>query len=278
MKSLLLFAFALVCVNSNAQITVFQSDFSNPSDYTVYSSSGTDWVVTGNGPQGTNSQWMGAMNSSTPNDVALFDSDFLSATSATQDAQIEITNSADATGYDYAYVCFQSYYKHNGGEIKMEVSNDGGGTWTAYIIHPSIAVGDSTANPSMELIDVSPVAANQSMVNLRFSYVGTAGYAWMIDDICVLVNTAPIIGLDEQTDEVLTVYPNPAEGKLTIDLHKIQGEAEVQLMDMQGRVIESKTASPSMLTMDMELSGAPGTYFVTVLYDGGQARKRFVKK
>lgn len=276
MKSLLLSLSTFVCVHLHAQITVFQSDLSTPSSYLLFNNGGGDWVVGNSGPTGSTAQFMGPINSSTPNEFALFDSQALGGIQ--QSGVIQMSNSVDVSNYTYAYVCFQSYYKHDAGTCNVQVSNDGGATWYNFGVHTSLMQGDSTANPSMELVDISVIASNQPAVLFRFAYEGPAGYAWMIDDICMLANNSPIIGLEEDVDEIVRVFPNPTNGVITVDLHNIQGEANVQITDLQGRVVLSETASPSVLTLDLEVREEPGTYFLTVEHEGGRARASFVKQ
>lgn len=275
MKSLLLFFGAFLCTSLNAQITVYQSDLSVPANYIVWNSGGGDWVVTNSGPTGSTAQFMGPMNSSTPTEFALFDSQ---AFGGQQSAGIEMTDFIDISAYSYAYVCFQSYYKHDAGTCNLQVSNDAGVSWINFSVHDALPQGDSTANPSMELIDISAVGGLQSTVKIRFVYEGPAGFAWMVDDICVLANNSPIIGLEENEDQLFKIFPNPSNGTFTVDLHKIQGEAEVRITDLQGRLVSSQIAGASMQMLDVELNEAPGTYLVTVIHSSGQTTKTIVKK
>ena len=43
--------------------------------------------------------------------------------------------------------------------------------------------GSATANPELKLVNISDVAGDQAEVYLRFRWVGSWGYAWMVDDL-----------------------------------------------------------------------------------------------
>lgn len=43
--------------------------------------------------------------------------------------------------------------------------------------------GSATANPELKLVNISDVAGDQETVYLRFRWVGSWGYAWMVDDL-----------------------------------------------------------------------------------------------
>ncbi|MFK7786769.1 MAG: T9SS type A sorting domain-containing protein [Crocinitomicaceae bacterium] len=277
MKStLLLFTFFL-WGQLSAQTTVFQSDFSTPASYTVVSVNSGDWIVGANGPQGVNSQSMGAMNSTTPTEFALFDSDFLGSPGVQQDAYVQMNDLIDVSSYTFAYVCFESYYKHDAGQLTVEVSNDEI-TWTTFSVHTNLAQGDSTSNTINQLLDVSAVAGNQATVSIRFRYSGMPGYAWMVDDVCMLATNSPVTGLAENENELIKVFPNPTNGIFTVDIHKIQGEAEVRITDLQGRILCEQKASASMHTVDLEINSNAGVYLVTVFHENGQTTSTVIKK
>ena len=81
--------------------------------------------------------------------------------------------------------------------IYVEVTNDGGTTWTTFDAHGSFieAANTASANPLPTSLDISCVAAYQSEVQFRFSYMqapetGNAysHYYWGIDDVSVTSN------------------------------------------------------------------------------------------
>lgn len=74
----------------------------------------------------------------------------------------------------------------------------------------------------------------------------------------------------------LIVYPNPTNGNFTIDLGNIFGKTEVQITDILGKVIESKSVN-SAQKLDFFIQEAAGIYIITVRADDKQAMIRMVK-
>ncbi|HET6245602.1 MAG: T9SS type A sorting domain-containing protein [Bacteroidetes bacterium] len=73
--------------------------------------------------------------------------------------------------------------------LELEVSNDGGSTWTTFNLRDQINANTPTTNALTKSINISAVAGNQANVKLRFHKTGASHYYWMIDD--VLLTEAP---------------------------------------------------------------------------------------
>jgi len=89
----------------------------------------------------------------------------------------------------YRYCCFSA------SPFTLEVTVDGGETWTIFSAHGDFAQSANTGspNPLISAVDISCVAANQEAVQFRFAYnsSSTGGYShyfWGIDDICLYDN------------------------------------------------------------------------------------------
>ena len=63
----------------------------------------------------------------------------------------------------------------------MDVSTDGGNTWTNVWHHGM----DGVPGPNLQTVQL-PQAANQSNVTLRFHFTSTFGFWWMVDDVTAL--------------------------------------------------------------------------------------------
>ena len=81
--------------------------------------------------------------------------------------------------------------------IFVEVSSDGGSTWTAFEAGGSFipSANSASANPLVTSLDISCAAAGQSAVDIRFAYLqnpitggGYSHYYWGIDDITIEAN------------------------------------------------------------------------------------------
>ena len=91
---------------------------------------------------------------------------------------------------------------------------------------------------------------------------------------CVAILTLGII--ENSFGNNLIVYPNPTNGNFTIDLGNLFGKTEVQITDILGKVIESKSVN-SAQTLDLFIQEGAGIYIVTVRADDKKAVIRMLK-
>lgn len=77
------------------------------------------------------------------------------------------------------------YYAYTGQTGKVSVSGDNGATWTLLNTWTT-----STANAALAQYDITAVAAGQSQVKIKWSFQGTYGWLWAIDDIRVFEQDA----------------------------------------------------------------------------------------
>ncbi len=81
--------------------------------------------------------------------------------------------------YQFARVLFDNY-------TTVEVSNDGGVSWTNFPINERVFSNEINAIISPDTwtyIDISEVAANESNVQIRFTWLDADYYFWLIDDV-----------------------------------------------------------------------------------------------
>ena len=172
----------------------FTDDFSNSSNWTLIDwdwGGSQNWIITTNGPQGSYSQPMGAIAStSASNGFALYDSDFLNTAYTNQNALLVYNYPVDCSNYAYVNINFESYHRKFHDSVFVEVSTDsigmfevGVGTWDRYEVHADLGVTDQSANPEFVSVNVSATAGNQPVVYFRFHYEGEWDYAWMLDDV-----------------------------------------------------------------------------------------------
>ncbi len=64
------------------------------------------------------------------------------------------------------------------------------------------------------------------------------------------------------------LYPNPANNQLIVEF-KMNGEKELQIMDMKGSLIKSLTLNAEQSRLEMDVSNLmEGTYLIKVLTNG----------
>ena len=155
-------------------------------------------------PAGEYSATAGTLASETPdNGWMVFDCDYFSTpiSEGYQDTDGSLTSPLiDFSNDGSVILTWDQYFRYccyNYSPIYLDVTNDGGMTWTTFDAHGSFTESANTAsaNPLPTTLDISCVAAYSDSVQFRFSYmqapeVGTAysHYYWGIDDVVVSSN------------------------------------------------------------------------------------------
>lgn len=107
---------------------------------------------------------------------------------------------------------------------------------------------------------VSPTATT------TYSVTGTAGGCSKTVTAVVTVNNCGAGIANYNTANMISIYPNPANEFLNIDLGLLTGTKTAQLYDISGRVVLEKNTEGS--DMQLNLSDvSKGTYFIKVLSD-----------
>lgn len=166
---------------------LFSNDLSSTTGWNIYNDAGNtdDWVIGTGVPSGAFAI-AGITSTTAANGFALFDSDLLC--SGSQDAVLEWNADIDLSGNPNTKLVFEQYYRKFQGFTYVEVSGDGGTTWTQYEVNTTYAVNDASAtNPEVVSVNISSAAMGSANTRIRFRYVGGCDYAWMIDDICIEV-------------------------------------------------------------------------------------------
>jgi len=87
------------------------------------------------------------------------------------------------------------------------------------------------------------------------------------------------VSADEPTGEV-TVYPNPFQDKITIDLSEFNSNVQISITDLLGKEIYSKSVTNQEFTIiDLDQKDLrPGVYIVNLKSMEQSISKRIVKK
>ncbi|MCE3296892.1 MAG: hypothetical protein K0R65_2606 [Crocinitomicaceae bacterium] len=171
--------------------TFYTNDFSNPGDWQIGTNDATtdNWVIGTSGPAGGFA--IDPIASTTAaNGFALFDSDLLC--SGNQRAWVAMNTGVDCSGHPTVAVDFEQFFRSFQDQTFLEVSVDGGSTWTQFEVNADLADNSLTENPELTSVNITSVAANQPDVRIRFYFYSEAGvtgalggcaYAWMVDDV-----------------------------------------------------------------------------------------------
>ncbi len=85
------------------------------------------------------------------------------------------------------------------------------------------------------------------------------------------------IGLEELEANSISLFPNPTSGDVYLDLGKLYDDISIRIMNINGQVI-SQGEFQNQQSLDLNLKGSPGYYFIEVILDNVSViTKRVVK-
>ena len=257
-------------IGKSVNNVLWTNDFSNPSDWTSSNAlaNAQDWIITTNGPAGIYSNTMGTIASSTAsNGFALYDSDYIGTSGGSQDATISLVSSINFSNTTDLELSFeQKFRRYQTEHCYVGISTDGS-NWNDIEINASVPSAALVSNTVT--VDISGYADNQSQVWVRFRYVGSWDYAWMVDDVVIEGN--PV-----NTPEIVLVTPNQAESgeSLSVSLsgqytHFSQGSQTIWFEQgsqtiMSGTNIFVQSQSQMNFDLSVPLNAPLGMYDVKV--------------
>lgn len=187
---------------------LYSNNFSTTSDWTMTTGAGHTagaWAIVNAMPTGLTSQagtygFPVAIGSTSGGNFALINSDAAGA-GAVQNAYIGTAANIDLAAALTAasepanaavLLKYTEIYRHYQEAYGVDVSNDGGTTWTSFVVNApgEVPVNTNSANPETEVINITSVigAGNwTSNVRIRFHYQGTYDWFWGVDDVQLMV-------------------------------------------------------------------------------------------
>ena len=126
-----------------------------------------------------------------------------------------------------------------------------------------------------ETIVLAEYVPEASSIILKISTVNGKQNNLYLDN--VIVSTAEEFSLTEQVDNSFSVFPNPANSTIQLVYNGNKNkETKVYLLDLTGRVLETKTLLTNKLNWDVS-SYNNGCYIFKVQSDGATLSKSFIK-
>ena len=100
-----------------------------------------------------------------------------------------------------------------------------------------------------------------------------------LDDYWIFKTTPAILGVSQSTFPLpISAYPNPTNGKFTINLGQSYSETNVTITNVLGQQISTSNYTNTQ-TLVVDINAAAGLYFVTLkTNDGNQATLKIVKQ
>lgn len=199
--------------------------------------------------QQANYQWPTSFSGSTGN-FAFINSD-APGQNVVQDAYFGTVADIDlsAAGSSSLYLTFSEYYRNFQETTSVEVSIDGGTTWTVFEVNPEaeVPVNTNAAPGEVEVVNITSAIGSGTWTNqvrIRFHYEGNWDWFWGIDDVKIVeawdndvkinnwyaaTDVATTQGLDYYTiDNSQTSFPGLTFGAI-VNNNGAQNQASVAL-------------------------------------------------
>ena len=93
-----------------------------------------------------------------------------------------VSPTISCAGRSSVEIKFNQYFRNFNADCTVSASNDGGTTWTNFIVNAGIATNAATPTNDVQFVDISAVAANKANVKIKFTFDGEY-YFWLIDDV-----------------------------------------------------------------------------------------------
>lgn len=90
--------------------------------------------------------------------------------------------------------------------------------------------------------------------------------------------TSPTIGVEDLSNLILSIYPNPAFNEITIETGEMDDKAEVIVSDLFGKEVSKAQISKGSISTKLDISDVQnGCYFITISLGGRTTTRTFVK-
>ena len=259
-------------IESRAVDCLWESDFSNASDWTIdhdASDCSLDWEI-GENLECTGFFPMTSIESEN-GFYAMLDSDAYGGEEGgtdVEDSWLTMANPVDLSNVPNVIVEMDTWYRsYNSEKCFLVVSTDG--TFPTdltpateadpangiYEIFPNVSndVGaDLGDNPSTTRINISEAAGGQSQVWVRFNWTGTWGYAWFIDNVCIA---------EQPADDITLSYGVVSHNGTSMEYGRVPADQIAGDMTVGAGVYNFGVNGQSSVTVSMEIEDTD-TYLV----------------
>jgi hypothetical protein len=92
----------------------------------------------------------------------------------------------------------------------------------------------------------------------------------------IMINVIPYTGIFDDSNTHFTLFPNPPDRSLTIDLGRTYTTAVVTITSADSRILQ-KEENKNIRFVKIEMNTQPGIYFMTILSDNQRAVFKVVK-
>lgn len=315
MKKLLLSLFAVASLTANAQVTVFEDGFESYPNFAItgfgnWQTLDIDLLLTYTGglPDGAPA-WP---NAGDPQAFMVFNPTAAGVTNSTDacTATLENRNFDPHTGSKYAG-SWAGVPSTTGGAIKNEdwlispvlnlgTSNNELKFWIKQLsscygtekFRVGVYVGTGTPTSSASFTIISGALAQNASVNwaektyalnaysnqsIRIGIKNESedAYFLMVDDFKV---TSSNLGVNDLLAAKFSLFPNPTNGSITITNSDAIRVHQIEITDLNGRIITNKTFTDALSELQMNISDlSTGMYLMTIHSDQGSVTKKIIR-
>jgi hypothetical protein len=174
-------------------------------------------------------------------------------------------------------LCYKRYNNNSNDKLQIMVSTDCGSTWTTVFdkAGANLATGANTTSNYIadayetQSIDLSQFAGQEKVI-VKFAFTSNYGNNIWIDNINISNQPA---GIEENEDNSIAIFPNPAKDVLNITSEKAINQIDVY--DVNGKLVKSYTNVNNTINVkDL----ATGVYMLNITTEDGQVSKKIVKE
>lgn len=147
-------------------------------------------------------------------------------------------------------------------------------------LHISASMGEMQNNVVFGFHTVGIKASSTNTIcSTGNNNAGQLGNGTTTNRSSISCNTGILVGIDKNSlglETEVHIYPNPTEGRITLSTVSELYPVELNLKDIQGRLINSKVfTSPQV---NFEINGPSGIYFLELKYNDGRiVSKKIIK-
>ena len=127
---------------------------------------------------------------------------------------------------------------------------------------------------TLEPIDGATAQSFEPMADGEYAVVISTG-ACSVNSDCFVVT--PVGTSEQQVFSQLSVYPNPVQESLTIDMGMSFDEFKITVLNLDGRQIQSQKYSDTQYA-EIMLDGSPGVYILAVESKDAKSILRLIKQ
>ena len=174
-------------------------------------------------------------------------------------------------------LCYKRYNNSSNDKLQVMVSSDCGSTWSTVFNKSgaNLATGANTSSNYIadeyvtQTIDLAEFASQEKVI-IKFVFTSAYGNNIWIDNVNIF--NGPV-GIEENEDNSLSIFPNPAKEVLNITSDK--AISQIDVYDVNGKMVKSFTSVGSTLNIkDL----ATGVYMLNVTTEDGVIVKKIVKE